>query len=92
MKSAAIVKTILMVLVWAFCLIIWNGFSEAWAKGPGAHVTTSRIAAPGNVQGSPGTSSGNSTQDNKTKGTGAGKIKFDEFSIKKTIDSASPSF
>ena len=53
MKSTALVTMLMMVLVSAFCLITWNGFSEVWAKGPGFHVTTSRITQPGITQASP---------------------------------------
>ncbi len=50
MKSAAFVTMLMMVLVAAFCLITWNGFSEAWAKGPGGgHVPTSGITQSGNT-------------------------------------------
>ncbi len=69
MKSTPLVIKSMMVLVSAFCLITWNGFSEVSAKGPGgSHRTTSNITQP--TQGSPSTSSSNTAQDSKgSKGT-----------------------
>ncbi len=71
MKNTSLVITSMMVWVSTFCLITWNGSSEAWAKGPGGgHRTTSNITQPSNTQGSPSVSSNNNVQDSKSgKGT-----------------------
>jgi hypothetical protein len=72
MKNTSLVIKSMMVLVSVFCLIARNGSLEAWAKGPGgSHRSTSNITQPGNTQGSPGASSGNSVQDSTQKGAGS---------------------
>jgi hypothetical protein len=83
MKNTSPVIKSMMVLVSAFCLIAWSGFSEAWAKGSGgSHRTTSNITQPGNTQGSPGALSGNSVQDSKgSKGTKKPPFEIKDFSF-----------
>jgi hypothetical protein len=55
--------------------------------GGGSGQTASSHASAGS---SPGTTANKAAVGNATRGAGAGKIKFNEFTIKKTTDQASP--
>ncbi len=87
MKSASFVTMAMMVLVAALCLISWNGFSDAWAKGAGGfHGTTSHITQPSNTQGSPSSSPGYSANSAKSsKGSKGTKDPYMQYNFKDTM-------